>query len=282
VTAGIVLSSQLGPATSTVTVSGTSFGANEGVEVFFDTIDAGLAGADAAGNFGPISVTVPASATPGSHRISAEGRQSRLFAQATFTVATDWPQFRDGPEHHGHNGTENVLSPQSVSGMDLDWSFARAGPVYSSPAVANGMVYVGSDDGNVYALDSATGTEQWSLATGFGVVSCPAVASGVVYVGSADGNVYALDAATGVKSWLFATGSLVFSSPAVASGVVYVGSSDGKDVGEQEKGVARTLRRDVHVLANAAERVDGPDALACGQTRVSQVPAPMPPYPSRW
>jgi len=108
------------------------------------------------GNFGPISVTVPAAATPGTHSISAEGRQSRLFAQASFTVATDWPQFHDRPERHGHNGTENVLSRLTVSGMDLDWSFATGDVVVSAPAVANGVVCVGSDD-SVYALDAATG-----------------------------------------------------------------------------------------------------------------------------
>jgi outer membrane protein assembly factor BamB len=224
-TAEIVVSSSTGPPTTMVTVSGTGFGVGEGVDVIFDTTGAALAGADGTGSFGPITVTVPASTTPGTHSISAEGRQSMLFAQAAFTVATNWPQFRDQPGHHGHNGTENVLSPATVSGMDLDWSFAT-GPTSSSPAVANGMVYVGSNDNNVYALDATTGALQWSFATGNGVSSSPAVANGVVYVGSADNNVYALDAATGALQWSFATGGDVYSSPAVANGVVYVGSVD--------------------------------------------------------
>ena len=55
--------------------------------------------------------------------------------------------------------------------------------------------------------------------------SSPAVANGVVYVGSGmDGNVYALNATTGVKLWNYTTGSEVYSSPAVVNGVVYVGS----------------------------------------------------------
>jgi outer membrane protein assembly factor BamB len=226
VAADIVLAPSTGPPTSTVTVSGTGFGANEGVDVFFDTTNAALAGADGTGNFGPITVAVPGSATPGSHRISAEGRQSRTFAHATFTVATVWPQFRDQPEHHGHNGTENLLSPLTVSWMDLNWSFATNGGVYSSPAVANGVVYVGSEDGNVYALEATTGTELWSYPTNGAVYSSPAVATGVVYVGSEDGNVYALDAATGTKLWSYQTLPVIQSSPAVANGVVYVGSYD--------------------------------------------------------
>jgi outer membrane protein assembly factor BamB len=61
------------------------------------------------------------------------------------------------------------------------------------------VVYVGSDDGNVYALKAATGVKLWSFLTGGDVYSSPAVANRVVYFGSEDGNVYALNAATGVK-----------------------------------------------------------------------------------
>ena len=66
-----------------------------------------------------------------------------------------------------------------------------AATVDSSPAVANGVVYVGSDDNNVYALSAKTGAKLWSYTTGNYVDSSPAVANGVVYVGSGDGKVYA-------------------------------------------------------------------------------------------
>ena len=63
--------------------------------------------------------------------------------------------------------------------------------MYSSPAVANGVVYVGSIDDNVYALNAATGAKLWGYTTGSYVDSSPAVANGVVYVGSYDHNLYA-------------------------------------------------------------------------------------------
>ena len=92
--------------------------------------------------------------------------------------------------------------------------------------MANGVVYVGSLNHNVYALDARTGAKLWSYATGYSVQSSPAVANGVVYVGSADGNVYALNASTGAKLWSYAAGNYaVYSSPAVANGVVYVGGN---------------------------------------------------------
>ena len=70
----------------------------------------------------------------------------------------------------------------------------------SSPTVVNGLVYIGSDDYNVYALDANTGSKIWSFGTGYYVADCPAVDSGVVYVGSQDDNVYALNAKLAAKS----------------------------------------------------------------------------------
>jgi outer membrane protein assembly factor BamB len=52
-------------------------------------------------------------------------------------------------------------------------------------------VYVGSYDSNVYALNASTGALLWSFATGGNVISSPAVVNGVVYVGSGDHTLYA-------------------------------------------------------------------------------------------
>jgi len=106
------------------------------------------------------------------------------------------------------------------------WSYTTAGAVDSSPAVVNGVVYFGSWDHNIYALNASTGAKLWSYAAGGVVISSPAVANGVVYIGSDDHNVYALDASTGAKLWSFTTGSFAESSPAVSNGVVYFDSHD--------------------------------------------------------
>jgi outer membrane protein assembly factor BamB len=82
--------------------------------------------------------------------------------------------------------------------------------VESSPNVANGIVYVGSDDHNVYALSAMNGTKIWSYMTG-GIVTSPVVANGIVYVGSGDHNVYALSAMNGTKIWSYMTGGVVTS-----------------------------------------------------------------------
>jgi outer membrane protein assembly factor BamB len=106
------------------------------------------------------------------------------------------------------------------------WSYTTGAGISSSPAVVNGLVYFGSNDGNLYALNAGTGAKQWSFATGGNVYSSPTVVNGVVYFGSDDGNVYALNASTGARLWSFTTGSVVRSSPAIVNGVVYIGSFD--------------------------------------------------------
>ncbi|HVH85453.1 MAG TPA: PQQ-binding-like beta-propeller repeat protein, partial [Terriglobales bacterium] len=58
-----------------------------------------------------------------------------------------------------------------------------------------GVVYVGSDDGNVYALHPQNGTLLWQASTGGGVDLGPAVANGVLYVASKDNNLYSFDLA---------------------------------------------------------------------------------------
>jgi outer membrane protein assembly factor BamB len=78
------------------------------------------------------------------------------------------------------------------------------------------VVYVGSDDDNVYAV--TTSAQLRTFPTGGHRQSFPAVAAGVVYIGSEDGNVHVLNAATGAPLWSFRTGSLIRSSPAVANG----------------------------------------------------------------
>src|ERR1700680_3487186 len=132
----------------------------------------------------------------------------------------NWTEFHR-PNMVRWNPCEKVLNFNNVGSLSLKWSYTTDGSVVSSPAVSNGVVYVGSQDSNVYALNAETGAKLWSYNTaGIGVYSSPAVANGVVYVGTEDGNVYALDATTGAKLWSYPAGYAVFSSPTVANGVV--------------------------------------------------------------
>ncbi len=114
--------------------------------------------------------------------------------QSTGNVRNNWSEFHR-PEMQRYNPYEVTLNVQNVPSLQLKWSYATGNSVVSSPTVAKGVVYVGSVDGNVYALSATTGAKLWSYATGSYVESSPAVANGVVYVGSGNKNVYAFSLA---------------------------------------------------------------------------------------
>jgi len=69
--------------------------------------------------------------------------------------------------------------------------------VVSSPAVANGVVYVGCNDDSIYALNAATGAYLWSFQTAANISTSPVVANGMLYITSVDGNVYAFSLPNG-------------------------------------------------------------------------------------
>ena len=154
--------------------------------------------------------------------------------------------FRGNPQH---SGVYEGAGPQKLGGVK--WKFHTGGMITGSPVIASGVAYVGSTDGNFYALDAASGAQKWKFEAKSRITSTPAAAGGLVYFGAYDGNFYALDSSSGALKWKFQTeGEHRFSakhlhgvqpaaetmpdpfdpflsSPAVVNGAVYFGSSDG-------------------------------------------------------
>jgi serine/threonine protein kinase len=106
------------------------------------------------------------------------------------------------------------------------WEYRTNKAVISSPAVGEGKVFVGSVDGCMYAVDASSGRERWQFQTEGQITSSPAYANDAVYFGGIDGKVYSLDAKTGQLRWSFQTGGAIPSSPCVQDGIVYIGSMD--------------------------------------------------------
>ena len=153
---------------------------------------------------------------------------------------------------HGNVARSGVYdSPGPAQFTGVKWSFKTGGPIVTSPAVAGGVVYIGSWDGYLYAIDQATGKEKWKFKSSMPIASSPAVTSTTLYFVSSRGSLAALDIGTGQVKWVLPTEyerkfeaknlhgypsaaqtipdayDLFVSSPAVADGKVFFGSGDG-------------------------------------------------------
>jgi outer membrane protein assembly factor BamB len=94
----------------------------------------------------------------------------------------------------------------------------------SAVATADGRLFVGTHDGRVLALDSASGARLWMFAAGGSILATPAALDGRVFAGSFDGRIYTLDAASGALLWTYDTGAPVTSTPVPVGDMVVAGS----------------------------------------------------------
>ncbi len=133
----------------------------------------------------------------------------------------DWPVFRGNPQATG------VAAGGLPEKLERLWTFSTTkGGFESTAAIVDGVVYIGSTDGNLYALDLATGHERWRFLTQLGFTASAAVCDGRVYIGDSDGTFYCVDAATGRKLWDYQTDGEIDSSANFHAGHVLFGSQD--------------------------------------------------------
>ncbi len=122
-------------------------------------------------------------------------------------------------------GTGSIMlgtaSGKQLNPGDGIWQFKTGDYVASSPTVIGKTVYIGSNDGNLYALDAETGDRRWTFETDMWIRSSPEVVDGTVFVGNDDGILYAINAETGQKIWQRDIGINRLSSPTVFDGIVY-------------------------------------------------------------
>ena len=134
-----------------------------------------------------------------------------------------WAMFGHDPQHTGRSPYNGPINPQ------LKWAFSTGADIKSSPAIgSDSTIYVGSNNGKIYAFNP-NGRKKWELATGDEIVSSPAIgADGTIYVGSGDGEIYAVAPDWRIK-WTVTTGDRIISSPSIGGdGTIYIGSGDGK------------------------------------------------------
>lgn len=125
-----------------------------------------------------------------------------------------------------HTGYENgTPAPRSYVSA---WNATLSGiAFFSDSVVSNGVLYIGTADGNVYAINATTGAKIWNASFPTAFWTTPAVAENKVFIAGVNGMVYALNASTGVKIWNYTTaGPIGFSSPTVAEDKVFICSGD--------------------------------------------------------
>jgi outer membrane protein assembly factor BamB len=147
--------------------------------------------------------------------------------------AEDWTQFHASQARSGVVSGETLLTPTTAPSLHELWGAATdpsSEGINSSPAVAGGLAYIGSDDGSLWAFDALTGAPVWRDPVGSQVRSSPAVADGRVFFGSSGGFVYADDALSGARFWSYAIGGNVTAPPLVVGTIVYIGSRGGSFV----------------------------------------------------
>jgi len=169
-----------------------------------------------------------------------------LYSLDATSGAEQWSTSIDGETvsppvvSSGHIYTTSGTTLQS---FDFDGHLSEtaslSGDALSQPAVTDTAVYVGSDDGTIYAYsrsENTTGfsrTERWSVDKVIDRVPAVTVANEMLYVAGShpgeveQGRVYALDPETGTTQWEFTTTPWISTSPAVTPDGVYVGAENG-------------------------------------------------------
>jgi polyvinyl alcohol dehydrogenase (cytochrome) len=195
----------------------------------------------------------------------AIGSSGPAYAQSS----GDWPQFMLNNSHSSYNTAATSITPANVADLQPVWRWTvPASPnsattgLYPTPVSVDGVLYIGANDGEFYAVNEATRKVLWSqflgvipgiecnsVAMGFvasaAVATDPSTGDLTVYVNAPDGYLYALDAATGDVLWKEVVGIpsatknnyFPWGSPVVANGKVYVGIASYCDVPQVPAGM---------------------------------------------
>jgi len=134
----------------------------------------------------------------------------------------------DNHAYLGHYG--NQVISIDIENKQIKWTYEadeKSRPFFSSPAVNDKYVIIGSRDDDVHCIDRKTGEPVWRFRTRDEVDSSPVICGNKVIAASMDGWLYLLDIHSGKQIWSFEIGGSITSCPAVSKGMIIIGSDDG-------------------------------------------------------
>ncbi len=161
-------------------------------------------------------------------------------------TGSSWPQYGNALDGTRRAGPSSITAA-TIGRLRPIWRFTSGGPVTGTPAIADGVVYIGSYDGSLYALDAGTGERRWAYATGstaferdmkvpLGISGSALISGDLVIVGDADACLHGVDRVTGETVWRTsvepAPNGSIWSSPVLWDETVFVGvASVAKEAG---------------------------------------------------
>ena len=170
-------------------------------------------------------------------KLSFTGKQYKRpdFSVNNTTIAkVAWEYVNDGDLGAGISSDGKLAFTANTIGelfaLDIQtgerkWVFKTQGKIYSTPAVSNGIVVVGSSDNFIYAVNSKTGKELWKVQAKHAVLGSPNIYKGKVYIGASDGIFRCIDLKSGQLVWAFdQVKNYVSTLPTIADNKVIFGS----------------------------------------------------------
>ena len=171
-------------------------------------------------------VLITATALSSLHTPVHQAQAVRLHSLNEAPRATDWPQVQGNPQRTG-------LSPETLgTNFKVIWTHPfQPEKIYPQVQgiVSQGKVFIGTEMGNLYALNAATGAQAWKFAAGSPILASVAAVADKVMFGAMDGTVYAIDANTGAQAWKtqVSTRLGLSTSPVIADGKLMLGGRNG-------------------------------------------------------
>lgn len=150
------------------------------------------------------------------------GGRTHTVLSNTPAVQGNWPLFHDNLNRDGNSATNGPAMLAEA------WAYCTGAAVLSSPVVSNGVVYSGSTNGTLAALNARSSRLLWRFQASGSIYSTPDVENGMIYFGDTNGFVYAINTSNGQLTWksrVDGTGAKVWSSPAVVNGLVFLGAA---------------------------------------------------------
>lgn len=158
--------------------------------------------------------------------IDQETQEKRLILQTDEAVWAT-PSVDEANDRVFVSSKDHHLYAVTLSTGEELWAFDAGGALVGTPALRDGVVYVGTLTSKLYAVDAETGAELWRFDTEGWIWGGPLIVDDTIYFGDLDGNVYALDATGGSQRWVLKADDGVRSTPAFSDGILYFGTRKG-------------------------------------------------------